>query len=104
VARAVVAIAIELHGQPRVGPAAIDPAPAGGLVGHRPRKTRVSYELDEGALKLADRDRGVAVDDPAQPARTPTRGPAVERLAHLSRSGAVLDAGLVTSAREFLTG
>ena len=65
VAGAVVAVAVELDRQPVLGPAAVDPLPAGRAVGHRKRQSGAPEAFEEARLEPAERHVDVAVMTPA---------------------------------------
>jgi hypothetical protein len=63
VAGIVEAVAVDLHRQPMLGPAAVHPLGAGGAVGDRERKLGLLEPLEERLLELGERDVDVAVED-----------------------------------------
>ena len=102
VAGMVVAIAVELHGQSLLGPAAVDPASAGGAVRLGQGKSVRSQQVEEAPLQRAEGDVRVAAENAAKrpsPARVRS---AREDTLDLRRRRAVQHPRLVARARELV--
>jgi hypothetical protein len=94
------AIAVELDGEPPLGPSAVDAASARRAVRARQRKSLLAQPLEEPPLEDAERDERVAVHDLPQLRRAGGSRPAREHRGDLPRGRPEADAGLVTRARE----
>ena len=100
VAGVVVAIAVELDGQPMLGPPAVDTVRAGRAVGARQHPPQLAQMLEEPRFQLAERDMHVAAHDGAELRRARAVRPAREDGVDHRRCRAVTHAHLVARARE----
>jgi hypothetical protein len=65
VARVVESVAVEFDCEPVLGPATVDPVPAGRAVRDREGEPLGTHVLEKTSLELAQRDANIPVHDPA---------------------------------------
>jgi hypothetical protein len=97
----VVAVAVQLDGQPLLRPAAVDVSATRRTVGDRERHALATEQSKEPPLEPAQRDVHVAAENTAQLRRAAAN--AQDRL-HLTRRSSVSDSRFVTRTREFVNG
>jgi hypothetical protein len=100
----VVAVAVELDGEATVGPAAVDAAAVGSLIGLRQGEPGLAESVQERALELAERHVHVAVKDRPQLAGALGVRPLRQDGFDLARRRVVEDPGLVAGSCEGIEG
>jgi hypothetical protein len=92
---AVKAVAIELDGEPELGPARVHSPAADQAVGARQRQAGFVERHQESPLERAERDAGLAVEDGSQPGDALVGRAAGEDVLDLARRRLMAHPGLV---------
>jgi hypothetical protein len=98
------AIAVQRHGEPALGPAAVDVVRADRAVRPRQGKSLLAHELQEAPLQRTERDARVTAQDLAELRHAGSPRPAFEDRGDVRGRRAVADAGLVARSGELIEG